>query len=100
MTTLRLRMTDMFPVVFRPALLASFLTVILAGCSLAPVYERPDQPVPGQYPRLTTDTDDLTAPSAADLGWAELFKDPQLRALIHVALDNNRDLRIAVDRVE
>lgn len=84
----------------RPLVLALSASILLAGCSLAPKYERPGQPVPGQYPDLTQTTDDLTAPAAADLGWSELFQDPQLRSLIDIALDNNRDLRIAVDRVE
>lgn len=84
----------------RPLVLALSASVVLAGCSFAPTYERPDPPVPGQYPDLTHTTDDLTAPAAADLGWSELFQDPQLRSLIDIALDNNRDLRIAVDRVE
>lgn len=74
--------------------------IVLSGCSLAPIYERPDQPVPDQYPQLTAATDDLTAPAAADLGWSELFRDPQLQALVDIALENNRDLRIAIERVE
>lgn len=86
--------------VLRPLTLSLCVSLVLAGCSFAPVFERPEQPVPGQYPDMTADTDDLTAPSAADLGWSELFTDPQLQALIDLALDNNRDLRIAVDRVE
>lgn len=84
----------------RPLVLALSASFVLAGCSLAPVYERPEQPVPAQYPDITDSTDDLTAPSAVDLGWSELFQDAQLRTLIDIALDNNRDLRIAVDRVE
>lgn len=90
----------MLSVVSRPVLLALSASLILAGCSMAPTYERPGQPVPDRYPDITSETDDLTAPAAADLGWTELFKDPQLRTLIGIALDNNRDLRIAVDRVE
>lgn len=90
----------MLPVVSRPFLLALSASLVVAGCSLAPVYERPGQPVPAQYPNTTAGTDDLTAPSAVELGWSELFKDPQLQALIDIALENNRDLRIAVDRVE
>lgn len=84
----------------RALALALSVSVVLAGCSLAPKYERPEQPVPGQYPDMTLATDGLSAPSAADLGWSELFQDPQLRALVDIALENNRDLRIAVDRVE
>lgn len=86
--------------VLRPAAIALSASLALVGCSLAPTYERPGMPVPQQYPETTESTRDLTAPSAADLGWAELFNDPQLKALIDIALDNNRDLRIAVERVE
>lgn len=86
--------------VARPLAVTAGLAIALAGCSLAPVYERPDQPVPENYPQLTSSTDSLNAPSAADLGWSELFRDPQLQALVDIALENNRDLRIAIERVE
>lgn len=84
----------------RPLILALSTSVVLAGCSFAPKYERPDQPVPDHYPDTSQTTDSPTAPPAVDLGWSELFRDPQLQALAGVALDNNRDLRIAVERVE
>lgn len=84
----------------RPLLLAVSTSIVLAGCSFAPKYERPDQPVPDRYPNADQTADSLTAPAAADLGWSELFRDPQLQTLVDVALDNNRDLRIAVERVE
>src|SRR5690606_37436884 len=32
--------------------------------------------------------------------WRDFFRDPRLQALVELALKNNRDLRIAVDRVE
>lgn len=84
----------------RPLILALSTSIVLAGCSLAPKYERPSQPVPENYPDSGQPTDSSTVTPAADLGWSELFRDPQLKALVDVALDNNRDLRIAVDRVE
>lgn len=84
----------------RPLIMAASLSLVLAGCSFAPEYHRPAQPVPGEYPYADSVTGELNAPSAADLGWSDLFRDPQLRALTDVALDNNRDLRVAVDRVE
>jgi multidrug efflux system outer membrane protein len=40
------------------------------------------------------------ATSFADLGWAEVFNDPELRTVIETALANNLDLRIAAARVE
>ena len=37
---------------------------------------------------------------AADIGWREFFRDPRLQRLIELSLANNRDLRVAVQRVE
>jgi len=75
--------------------------LVLAGCSLAPNYERPEAPIPAEYPQVGgTQHDQLLADSEFnELGWDQFFNDPQLKALIDVALENNRDIRIAVDRV-
>ncbi len=87
----------MKPQVFRRAWLPLILSVALSGCSLAPKYERPQAPVPASLPvEQATQGDRL----AADLGWREFFHDPQLRALVELALENNRDLRVAIYRVE
>ncbi|HLU79039.1 MAG TPA: efflux transporter outer membrane subunit [Burkholderiaceae bacterium] len=93
---------DSFPRKILPAL----LLVALAGCSLAPEYERPVAPIPGSFPYVEAANGraaggtDAPASYAADLGWREFFTDPRLRDLIALALDNNRDMRIAVARVE
>lgn len=85
------------------------LAAVLAGCSLAPKYERPAAPVPGSYPDAAAvqNTGPLSAqavaPGAAtssDLGWANFFRDEQLKELIRIALANNRDMRVAVQRVQ
>lgn len=81
---------------FGLSLLTSAL--VLAGCSLAPTYERPIMPVAEEFAYQQGAADQQMA--AADLGWQEVFTDPQLQALIAIALQNNRDLRIAVDRIE
>lgn len=73
--------------------------LVLAGCSFAPEYQRPALPVPDQFPQAQTTPDTATI-DAADIGWSEFFRDPRLQALIGLALDNNRDLHIAVQRVE
>jgi len=67
---------------------------LLAGCSLAPRYERPPAPIPAHYPRAAA-----TATEALPHGQA-LFADPRLRALIDQGLDGNRDLRLAALDVE
>lgn len=70
----------------------------LAGCmQLAPRYERPAAPVPATFPNATSV---LSGTGAADLAWQDYFADPALRALIELALKNNRDLRVAVLNIE
>ena len=90
----------------------------LAGCSLAPKYERPESPVQANWPEqpkvqygaydratdLGTQPAANVAPAgavpAAEIGWREFFHDPRLQKLIELSLVNNRDLRVAVQRVE
>src|SRR5690606_13286131 len=76
------------------------IALVLAGCSLAPNYEQPESPVPDSFPSYGQSSDIQNVQVAADLGWSEMFRDPRLVALIGIALENNRDMRIAVQRVE
>ena len=76
------------------------LTLTLAGCtSFIPAYERPAAPVAGAYPPELLPAG-AAGPAAADIDWQRYFADPRLRALIELALVNNRDLRIAVLNIE
>jgi multidrug efflux system outer membrane protein len=70
-------------------LIASWLAVLLAACTLEPHYQRPPPPVPALVSTTPTGT------AASDIGWHEFFPDPQLQQLIALALENNRDLRVA-----
>lgn len=78
---------------------AALVTLMLAGCSFIPVYERPAAPVPASYP-TTMPADSTGAKSAADIRWQDYFTDARLQSLIQLALENNRDQRTAVLRVE
>jgi multidrug efflux system outer membrane protein len=70
--------------------------LVLAGCvNLAPTYEQPAAPVPATYPGTAPD-----GPAAADIDWHTFFADAKLRGLIELALANNRDLRVAVLKIE
>jgi len=74
--------------------LGAAVLVLLAGCSFIPVYERPAAPVPEHF-------DGVTETTASPLSsWGEYFSDPSLHALIEAALNHNRDLKIALARVE
>ncbi|VUD48013.1 unnamed protein product [Burkholderia pseudomallei] len=95
---------------------------LVAGCTLAPRYERPAAPVPAHYWSTAAGAPREAGPAAAggprampdarrgDAGrdardarlddWRAYFTDPALRALIDAALANNRDLRIATLRIQ
>ncbi|MEX2163200.1 MAG: efflux transporter outer membrane subunit [Sulfuricaulis sp.] len=74
--------------------LGAAVLALLAGCSFIPVYERPAAPVPEHFAGVT-------ATAAGPLAsWREYFPDPAFHVLIEAALDHNRDLRIALARVE
>jgi multidrug efflux system outer membrane protein len=81
----------------RTILLGAFLSG-LAGCSLAPSYLRPALPTAASYPGENAATTQ-TAPGIDQLGWREFFTDARLRDLIGQALENNRDLHVAIERV-
>ncbi len=73
-----------------------------AGCSFTPDYQRPEAPVPDAWPPLRAVASiGETAKSAALLAdWRSFFPDSGLQTLIAAALEHNRDLRIAVARVD
>lgn len=68
---------------------------LLAGCSSTPTDPRSTVGVPAAW-RTTSDE----AKTLADRPWGELFRTPELEALVREALTNNSDLRIAAERVE
>jgi len=79
------------------AMVVTVTVLALSGCiSMAPPYEAPALPVAQHY-----DADDgRDGLSASATGWQAYFTDTRLQALIKQALENNRDLRTAVLRVE
>lgn len=85
-------------------LLSLAVTAALAGCSLAPAYERPEAPVDAAYPAGPAygqaGPGAASAGQAADIGWRDFFTDPLLQQLIELSLHNNRDLRVAALNVE
>ncbi|GAB3627413.1 multidrug transporter [Pandoraea terrae] len=93
------------------ALPIALAATLMAGCSLAPHYERPEAPVSAAYPtgpayktpaaaNENGAAGQRAATPAADIGWREFFADPRLQKLIEIALANNRDLRISALNIE
>lgn len=75
----------------------------LGGCSaaLAPTYARPEAPVASAWPSGPSyRSAEAGAPAPADLEWREFFVDEKLQELLALALENNRDLRVAALTIE
>ena len=76
-------------------LLLVALLPLVVSCTLTPDYERPELEVPEQYLEPVPGGE-----SVANLDWWELFHDEQLQLLIRTALDENKDLGIALSRIQ
>jgi multidrug efflux system outer membrane protein len=71
--------------------------VLLAGCAVGPNYKRPAVGVPTDYRAAMP-----PQPPVASLGnekWWDVYQDPVLTQLIHTAIQQNYDVRIAATRV-
>ena len=90
--------------VVRATAASALALLALAGCtSLAPDYARPMLPVPATLngtngPNGSEGT--ALAPETGPMGWQEFLQEPRLRELVALALQNNRDLRVAVLAIE
>ena len=84
----------------RPLIAAPVLAALLSGCfTLAPKYERPVAPTPSTWPQGAAYAP--TEPGKAiDLAWRDFFTDANLKAVIALALKNNRDLRVSILNIE
>ena len=84
-------------------LLSLGLLLCLSGCAMAPKYNRPAAPVSGTWPSGEAYSQTQPASGVADvtqLKWRGFFTDPKLQRIIETALENNRDLKLAVLNVE
>lgn len=77
---------------------AAVAALLLAGCAnLAPAHQRPAAPVAQSWPAPAA----ATGQAAAELAWQQFYAgDVRLAELIKLALQNNRDLRVALLNVE
>lgn len=84
----------------RALVLPLVILATLAGCKVGPNYKRPVVNSPSSYRTSPTDTNYSVGPkSFGDLGWWEVFQDPQLSQYINETLANNWDVKIAAARV-
>ena len=87
--------------VVRATAASALALLALAGCtSLAPDYARPMLPVPATLNGPNGSEGTALAPETGPMGWQEFLQEPRLRELVALALQNNRDLRVAVLAIE
>lgn len=73
----------------------------LNSCTMAPQYIRPVAPVPSQWPDGESyNIHQPGATAADDISWQDFFADQRLQKVIALALENNRDLRVAALNIE
>lgn len=77
------------------------LSAISAGCSsLAPTYTQPVSPVPDTWPGSVQTSQEEKGTIVSNLKWTDFIVDAELKSIIELALENNRDLRIAMLNIE
>lgn len=76
----------------------------MSGCStMAPKYTKPEAPVASIWPEGAAYKDmgnGTGEKAAADIPWQDFFQNDKLRQVIAMALDSNRDLRLAALDIE
>ncbi|MDE1920952.1 MAG: efflux transporter outer membrane subunit [Candidatus Omnitrophica bacterium] len=75
------------------------LCLTLTGCTFIPKYHRPPLPVPEHFANTNSKIPSAGVTAYA-VGRRDFFKDPRLRKLIGLALQNNRDYRVALLNVQ
>ena len=78
----------------------SFAFAGLSGCTMAPRYVRPPLPVQSDWPAYGQSVANGEKGAEASPTWLAFFSDPNIRALVQIALYNNRDLRVAMLNIE
>ncbi len=83
---------------FRNLTLILLASTAVGACTLAPKYERPTLPVAQTW--STPAAEPTGSVTAADLDWRQVLVDPRLQGVVDLALQQNRDLRVAVLNIE
>ncbi|MCK9429882.1 MAG: efflux transporter outer membrane subunit [Candidatus Omnitrophica bacterium] len=79
------------------------IIICLSGCTMIPKYNRPPAPIPGNWPSGAAYSQAQSTAKALDvtqLKWREFFTDLKLQQIIEIAINNNRNLKLAVFNVD
>jgi multidrug efflux system outer membrane protein len=75
-------------------------SVLFVGCGPREDYVRPDPPLPLAWPETGGQDRTKSGRPPESIGWREFFPDTRLKSLIGLALENNRDLRLGIARLQ
>lgn len=101
--TLNLQVKRRYIDMKKAVVISILLTFFICSCTMAPKYTRPEAPIPSTWPKgdAYEDIENVSDVSkVVGLDWREFFTDTKLKQIIDMALQNNRDLRIAALNVE
>ncbi|NBV07115.1 MAG: TolC family protein [Proteobacteria bacterium] len=70
------------------------IATLVSSCTMEPKYKKPEAPVP------FASAQESGKKKLAMISWREYFQSPDLQRLIQLALDNNKDLKIAALNIE
>jgi multidrug efflux system outer membrane protein len=84
----------------RARLITLVAALALTGCTMIPKYARPEPPVPPSWPEAAVAPVSGPGVAAVETPWQQFFTDRRLAGVIALALENNRDLRVATLTVE
>ena len=74
------------------------LGLALSACMVGPDYQRPNAPEVKDW-NIDLEGRSLDGPSLAEQKWFDIFKDEQLREVVLEALEQNKALLIAVEKI-
>lgn len=74
------------------------LSLLMIGCAVGPDYKKPVLDTPSTF-RSSTETNTTEDKKLDEEAWWLNFNDPSLNKLVEQALNNNRDIQIAIARV-
>src|SRR5690348_3058324 len=74
---------------------AGLLALSLCACTVGPDYRRPDIDIPANWRLGTTEAVEIS-----NIAWWDQFQDEVLSDLMRIALENNRDVKVATARVD
>ena len=72
------------------------LGIILYSCAVGPDFQKPEM----QTPKYFSNYDSLAVDTLVNLKWWEIFNDPILDTLVLTALKENKNVNIAIARIE